>query len=97
MPDTQREQFEKWKRTQPHCLGYPNCDGDLAGEEHETDCPMSKVPDSYGMSSTITAFSAYAAGVAAESEACLEIAKSGVSPLDITAAIRARRKESQGE
>lgn len=25
--------------TQPHCVGYPVCDGDLPGEPHEKECP----------------------------------------------------------
>ena len=30
---------EFWK-TLPHCCGYPQCDGDLVGIEHDSKCPL---------------------------------------------------------
>ena len=30
--------------TVSRCIGFPNCDGDLPGEEHSKNCPESKMP-----------------------------------------------------
>lgn len=30
----------------PQCIGYPNCDGDLEGESHSPECPVSASPPS---------------------------------------------------
>jgi len=35
-----RQEFDKWIKTVPQCVGYPECDGDLEGMEHSENCPM---------------------------------------------------------
>ena len=34
------ERAAKFYYSLPHCCGYPKCDGELVGLEHEPECPM---------------------------------------------------------
>jgi len=60
-PET-RSEFEKWLANVPSCLGYPKCDGDLVGTEHDPECPMSKIRKAAELNSVATLQAAYAAG-----------------------------------
>ena len=40
-----RKKFEEWVRTTDLCcVGYPTCDGDLVGLEHDDTCPAKNKP-----------------------------------------------------
>lgn len=58
----QREQFEKWLKLQPRCIGYPQCDGDLVAESHSEKCPLFTLPNSAGESDLITPETAFLGG-----------------------------------
>lgn len=103
MVTDQREAFEKWVQSLPYCIGgEEGCDGDLVGEEHEENCPMSKVPDSRGRYSAATYYGCWQAGqdAAHESDAqladkaaeALAEAHGGAEMRELAARIRARKK-----
>jgi hypothetical protein len=88
-----QKRFEKWAKEQPHCIGcLGGCGGDIAGTEHEEDCPMSKEPNSTGRRTTVTPFSAYCAGAA---EANREAYAAEVNR-DLLEALALRDKEIEG-
>jgi hypothetical protein len=35
--------FKEWVKLRVACVGYPVCDGDLVGEDHDKECPASKI------------------------------------------------------
>ena len=63
--------FEEWLKSIPSCIG--TCDGDLPGEEHDEDCPMSKVLDSSGCYLAANLRSAFDAGRAPADAALADI------------------------
>ena len=67
--DALRREFEKWMQSVPKCIGYPTCDGDLVGTEHDELCPMSKIPESDGASIGAHLQDAFEAGWQAAREA----------------------------
>src|SRR5208337_2716542 len=40
------------REKESHCIGYPDCDGDLEGEPHSDKCPMSSLAGERGESKT---------------------------------------------
>jgi hypothetical protein len=60
--EQQRLELAKWLLSQPRCVGYPGCDGDLVGEPHDEDCPLHKIEGSEGRASMVTTESSFAAG-----------------------------------
>ncbi len=58
----ERAEFEKWLTTQARCLGYPECDGDLVGEEHSENCPIKEPGRAHNIRPWNIWQAAYAAG-----------------------------------
>lgn len=69
------ERAREFYKTLPHCMGYPDCDGDLVGIDHSEKCPLfSKVDLGYMQFAVAFATSEISAAVQAEREqACKDV------------------------